>query len=76
MGVIKHNGEKISRESLLNMSATQAVTRISRSVALDKDVAKRAAKAAKAQNRSFSNYVETLIANALSESQTTAKAAR
>lgn len=52
------------RPSLINMNATQA-TKVSRSVALDKDVAEKASRAAKKQNRSFSNYVETLLAEEL-----------
>ncbi|RYD62373.1 MAG: hypothetical protein EOP83_14795 [Verrucomicrobiaceae bacterium] len=44
--------------------STPATAKVTRSVALDKDVAAAATKAAKAENRSFSNYVETLLARA------------
>ena len=47
------------------MSATSTANKVTRSVALDKSVAASAGREAKAQNRSFSNYVETLIAEAL-----------
>lgn len=41
--------------------------KLTRSVALDQDVARASARAARAQNRSFSNYVETVLARALAE---------
>lgn len=41
--------------------------KVSRSVAIDKSVAVAAQREAKKQNRSFSNYVETLLADALSK---------
>lgn len=47
--------------------STTTSPKISRSVALDQEVARRAAEEARAQNRSFSNYVETLLAAALLE---------
>lgn len=44
-------------------------TKVSRTVALDKEVAKSASAEAKRQNRSFSNYVETLLAEAREEAK-------
>ena len=44
--------------------STPATAKVTRSVALDKDVAEAATQAAKAENRSFSNYVETLLTKA------------
>ena len=45
--------------------STTTSAKISRSVALDQEVARRAAEEARAQNRSFSNYVETILAATL-----------
>jgi|GEM_PF-2796856 len=55
------------------MNATEHA-KISRSVALDKKVAAAAQREAQKQNRSFSNYVETLLAAELAKAP--AKAGR